>query len=109
MDADKLLKSLDVYDDYRPGALDYQRFDDGSLYMIPFQFELEFIWYNKALMQKPAFPCRSPSTTFPPCALPCGMPGSPPRSPSTDRTSGRWNATSRTSRSVKRDPISSRS
>ncbi|NWL35610.1 ABC transporter substrate-binding protein [Paenarthrobacter nitroguajacolicus] len=52
VDADKLLKSLDIYDDYRPGALDYQRFDDGSLYMIPFQFELEFIWYNKALMQK---------------------------------------------------------
>ena len=52
VEADKLLKSLDVYDDYRPGALDYQRFDDGSLYMIPFQFELEFIWYNKALFEK---------------------------------------------------------
>ena len=52
VDAEKLLKSLDVYDDYRPSALDYQRFDDGSLNMIPFQFELEFIWYNKALLQK---------------------------------------------------------
>jgi raffinose/stachyose/melibiose transport system substrate-binding protein len=52
VDAEKLLKSLDVYDDYRPSALDYQRFDDGSLHMIPFQFELEFIWYNKALLQK---------------------------------------------------------
>ncbi|MCA4133469.1 ABC transporter substrate-binding protein [Arthrobacter sp. M4] len=52
VDAEKLLKSLNVYDSYRPGALDYQRFDDGSLYMIPFQFELEFIWYNKALLQK---------------------------------------------------------
>jgi raffinose/stachyose/melibiose transport system substrate-binding protein len=52
VDAGKLLKSLGVYDDYRPGALDYQRFDDGSLYMIPFQFELEFIWYNKALLEK---------------------------------------------------------
>ncbi len=52
VDADKLLKTLGVYDDYRPGALDYQRFDDGSLYMIPFQFELEFMWYNKALLQK---------------------------------------------------------
>ena len=52
VDAEKLLKSLDVYDDYRPSALDYQRFDDGSLSMIPFQFELEFIWYNKALLQK---------------------------------------------------------
>ncbi|TAP43150.1 extracellular solute-binding protein [Arthrobacter sp. S39] len=52
VDAEKLLKSLDVYDNYRPSALDYQRFDDGSLNMIPFQFELEFIWYNKALLQK---------------------------------------------------------
>lgn len=52
VDADKLLKSLNLYDNYRPGALDYQRFDDGSLYMIPFQFELEFIWYNKALLEK---------------------------------------------------------
>lgn len=52
VDAEKLLKTLNVYDTYRPAALDYQRFDDGSLYMIPFQFELEFIWYNKALLQK---------------------------------------------------------
>ncbi|CAN7237928.1 extracellular solute-binding protein [Arthrobacter sp. LjRoot78] len=52
VDAEKLLKSLDIYDDYRPGALDYQRFDDGSLYMIPFQFELEYFWYNKALLEK---------------------------------------------------------
>lgn len=52
VDAEKLLKSLGVYDSYRPSALDYQRFDDGSLNMIPFQFELEFIWYNKALLQK---------------------------------------------------------
>ncbi|MFP3459560.1 extracellular solute-binding protein [Arthrobacter globiformis] len=52
LDAEKLLKTLNVYDTYRPAALDYQRFDDGSLYMIPFQFELEFIWYNKALLQK---------------------------------------------------------
>jgi raffinose/stachyose/melibiose transport system substrate-binding protein len=52
VDAEKLLKTLNVYDNYRPAALDYQRFDDRSLYMIPFQFELEFIWYNKSLLQK---------------------------------------------------------
>ncbi|RAM38598.1 ABC transporter substrate-binding protein [Arthrobacter globiformis] len=52
VDAEKLLKTLNVYDNYRPAALDYQRFDDRSLYMIPFQFELEFFWYNKALLQK---------------------------------------------------------
>jgi raffinose/stachyose/melibiose transport system substrate-binding protein len=52
VDADKLLKDLGVYNDYRPNALNYQRFDDGSLYMIPFQFELEYFWYNKALLQR---------------------------------------------------------
>jgi raffinose/stachyose/melibiose transport system substrate-binding protein len=52
VDAEKLLKDLGVYDNYRPNALNYQRFDDGSLYMVPFQFELEFIWYNKALLQQ---------------------------------------------------------
>jgi len=56
VDAEKLLKDLGVYDNYRPNALNYQRFDDGSLYMIPFQFELEFIWYNKALLQQAGVP-----------------------------------------------------
>ncbi|MEZ2391246.1 ABC transporter substrate-binding protein [bacterium RCC_150] len=52
VDAEKLLKDLGVYNDYRPNALNYQRFDDGSLYMVPFQFELEYFWYNKALFQQ---------------------------------------------------------
>ncbi|KQP53926.1 ABC transporter substrate-binding protein [Agreia sp. Leaf283] len=52
MDADALLKDLGVYDDYRPAALNYQRFDDGSLYMVPFEFQLEFFWYNKALFEQ---------------------------------------------------------
>ncbi|PXA72085.1 ABC transporter substrate-binding protein [Cryobacterium arcticum] len=52
MDAEALLKSLDLYDDYRPAALNYQRFDDGSLYMVPFEFQLEFFWYNKALFEQ---------------------------------------------------------
>lgn len=52
MDAAKLLKSLGLYSDYRKAALDYQRFDDGSLYMIPFEYQLEFFWYNKALFKK---------------------------------------------------------
>jgi raffinose/stachyose/melibiose transport system substrate-binding protein len=52
MDIDKLLKDLGLYDAYRPAALNYQRFDDGSLYMIPFEYQLEFFWYNKALFQK---------------------------------------------------------
>ncbi|MGW0817300.1 ABC transporter substrate-binding protein [Streptomyces viridiviolaceus] len=52
MDAAKLLKSLGVHDTYRKAALDYQRFDDGSLYMIPFEYQLEFFWYNKELFKK---------------------------------------------------------
>lgn len=52
IDAEKLLESLDLYDDYRPAALNYQRFDDGSLYMIPFEFQLEFFWYNTALFEQ---------------------------------------------------------
>lgn len=52
MDVEELLTDLDVYDDYRPAALNYQRFDDGSLYMVPFEFQLEFFWYNKALFQE---------------------------------------------------------
>ena len=52
VDVEDLLKDLGLYDEYRPLALDYQRFDDGSLYMVPFEFELEFFWYNKALLQQ---------------------------------------------------------
>lgn len=52
VDAETLLEDLGLYDDYRPAALNYQRFDDGSLYMIPFEFQLEFFWYNKALFEQ---------------------------------------------------------
>jgi raffinose/stachyose/melibiose transport system substrate-binding protein len=52
VDVEGLLKELGLYDKYRPLALDYQRFDDGSLYMMPFEFEMEFFWYNKALFKQ---------------------------------------------------------
>lgn len=52
IDAEALLEDLGLYDDYRPAALNYQRFDDGSLYMIPFEFQLEFFWYNEALFDE---------------------------------------------------------
>lgn len=52
MDVEALLTELDLYDDYRPAALNYQRFDDGSLHMIPFEFQLEFFWYNSALFEE---------------------------------------------------------
>lgn len=51
MDAEALLEDIGMLDDYREAALNYQRFDDGSLYMIPFEFQLEFFWYNTALFE----------------------------------------------------------
>jgi raffinose/stachyose/melibiose transport system substrate-binding protein len=52
LDAGKLLTSLGIYGNYRKSALDYQRFDDGSLYTIPFEYQMEFFWYNKALFKR---------------------------------------------------------
>lgn len=52
MDVEALLEDLGLYEAYRPAALNYQRFDDGSLYMIPFEFQLEFFWYNTALFEQ---------------------------------------------------------
>lgn len=52
LDVDALLGDLGLSDDYREAALTYQRFDDGSLYMVPFEFQLEFFWYNKALLEQ---------------------------------------------------------
>ena len=51
VDVDALLDDLGMADAYREAALNYQRFDDGSLYMVPFEFQLEFFWYNKALLE----------------------------------------------------------
>lgn len=50
VDVDLLLDDLGLADDYREAALNYQRFDDGSLYMVPFEFQLEFFWYNTDLL-----------------------------------------------------------
>ncbi|MDQ0646360.1 raffinose/stachyose/melibiose transport system substrate-binding protein [Microbacterium natoriense] len=51
VDVDLLLDDLGLSDDYREAALNYQRFDDGSLYMVPFEFQLEFFWYNTELFE----------------------------------------------------------
>ena len=50
IDVDLLLDDLGLAEEYREAALNYQRFDDGSLYMVPFEFQLEFFWYNSALL-----------------------------------------------------------
>lgn len=52
VDVDLLLDDLGFADDYREAALNYQRFDDGSLYMVPFEFQLEFFWYNSDLFDQ---------------------------------------------------------
>jgi raffinose/stachyose/melibiose transport system substrate-binding protein len=52
MDAEALLADIGALDDYRPAALNYQRFDDGSLYTVPFEFQLEMFWYNTALFEQ---------------------------------------------------------
>ncbi|MFE3461492.1 ABC transporter substrate-binding protein [Nocardiopsis aegyptia] len=52
MDIDLLLDDLGLAEDYRTAALDYQRFDDGSLHMVPFEFQLEFFWYNSDLLEQ---------------------------------------------------------
>ncbi|WP_415297541.1 ABC transporter substrate-binding protein [Cellulosimicrobium sp. SJTW-1] len=52
IDVDALLDDLGLAEDYREAALGYQRFDDGSLYMVPFEFQLEFFWYNTALFDE---------------------------------------------------------
>lgn len=49
---EKLLKDMNLYDEYRTSALDYQRFDDGSLYMVPFESQVEVFFYNKALFKQ---------------------------------------------------------
>jgi raffinose/stachyose/melibiose transport system substrate-binding protein len=51
VDVEELLGDIGMLDQFRPLALDYQRFDDGGLYMVPFEFEMEFFWYNKALFK----------------------------------------------------------
>jgi raffinose/stachyose/melibiose transport system substrate-binding protein len=52
MDAEALLDDIGILDDYRPAALNYQRFEDGALYMVPFEFQLEMFWYNTALFEQ---------------------------------------------------------
>lgn len=51
IDVEDLLSSFGILEKYRPAALDYQRFDDGSLRMIPLEFGLEVFWYNKSLFE----------------------------------------------------------
>lgn len=66
VDVDLLLKDLGLSDQYRDAALNYQRFDDGSLYMVPFEFQLEFFWYNKDLLAQAGVPVPATLDDFAP-------------------------------------------
>ncbi len=52
VDAAQFLNDNALYDTFRPAALDYVRFDDGGLYLIPWEFHMEIFWYNKALFSQ---------------------------------------------------------
>jgi raffinose/stachyose/melibiose transport system substrate-binding protein len=51
VDAAQFLKDNGLDAAFRPAALDYVRFDDGGLYLLPWEFHMEIFWYNKALLQ----------------------------------------------------------
>lgn len=52
LNVEAMLKNMNLYNDFRPSALNYQRFDDGALYMVPFESQVEVFFYNKALFRK---------------------------------------------------------
>ena len=51
VDTAALLESYGLTDQFRPVALNYDRFGDGSLYLIPLEFGMEVFWYNKAMFE----------------------------------------------------------
>lgn len=48
VDVEALLDEMGRLDEFRPLALDYQRFDDGGLYLLPFELDLELFFYNRS-------------------------------------------------------------
>ncbi|MHA4818242.1 ABC transporter substrate-binding protein [Streptomyces aculeolatus] len=52
VDVGGLLDEFGVAGDFRPLALDYQRFDDGGLYAVPLEFAMEYFWYNEEAFTK---------------------------------------------------------
>jgi len=52
VDVEALLDDLGLTGDYREAALNYQRFADGSLHMVPFEYSSEYFWYNSALFEQ---------------------------------------------------------
>ena len=49
----ELLQDEGLLDAFRPAALGYQAFqDDGSIYMIPLEMQMEWFWYNRDIFEE---------------------------------------------------------
>lgn len=47
-----LFDEIGVTDKFYKFALDYERLDDGSLYLIPFESNTEYFWYHPSMLKK---------------------------------------------------------
>ena len=48
----KIFDELGITNKFYKFALDYERLDDGGLYLIPFQSNVEYFWYHPSLFKK---------------------------------------------------------
>jgi len=52
VDVKKYLKDEGLYDQFKPVALAYQEFTDGTMYTLPLEYHVEMTWYNKEIFSK---------------------------------------------------------
>lgn len=50
LDVGAKLDEWGLRDAFRPAALGYQMFDDGSVYMLPLEMQMEYLWFNRAAL-----------------------------------------------------------
>lgn len=48
----KIIDGLGITEKFIPFALDYERFDDGSLWLLPFEANVEYFYYHKDLFEQ---------------------------------------------------------
>jgi raffinose/stachyose/melibiose transport system substrate-binding protein len=48
----EILDELGITEKFIPFALDYERFDDGSLWLLPFEANVEYFYYHKDLFEQ---------------------------------------------------------
>lgn len=51
-DMGKAFDEMGLTDKFQAAALNYQKFDDGSLYLMPMAYNIEMFWYNKSLFEQ---------------------------------------------------------